>query len=392
MIKELIISIYLFLFKILFVLMSVFPVKNKTVFLSSFGDNAFFLAKELIPYQPPLVIFLNQKRCRLDFSTINLKQKNIFQFESFKLKDTFLSVYHLATAKYVFIDNYVGVLSVIHFRKNVKCIQLWHAAGAVKKFGWSDPETSKRSNRAKSRFQKVYNCFHYIPVGSQQMADIFSESFHLGPKRFLYTGIPQTDFYYDAAATAQSLTLLEQKYPAIKGRKVILYAPTFRKDMLNRMTLHLKVEEVLNKLGEEFVLLIRSHPAVHEIEQLPDNPRVIMVSDYPCIHELLIASDFLITDYSSIPVEYSLLRKKMIFFAYDLDSYSQNHGLWTKNPSSFPGPVVKTTAEVIEHILDPHIDYAAIDQFSRRWNTYSQGKSTSQLIQAIYDEKDLTYK
>ncbi|WP_236058667.1 CDP-glycerol glycerophosphotransferase family protein [Planococcus glaciei] len=382
--KELVISIYLFLFKALFSLFSIFPLTNKTVFLSSFGSNAFFLAKELAKHQSPPVIFLNQKRCKLDFSTIDLKRKTILQFESFKLKDTLLSIYHLATAKYVFVDDYVAVLSAVRFRENVKCIQLWHAAGAVKKFGWSDPETSRRSERAKARFQKVYNQFHYIPVGSQKMADIFAESFHLGPKHFLYTGVPKTDVYFDTASKALASSKVKRKYPIIEGKKTVLYAPTFRKDTLHNMELQLDMEEMLEKLGEDFVILVRLHPAVLRSSKLPNHSRIISVSGYPHIYELLIASDFLVTDYSSIPVEFSLLRKKMIFFTYDSDSYSSTHGLWTEDPSYFPGPVVKTTAGVIEHILDADIDYDAINQFNQRWNTFSKGSSCRQLIEAIY--------
>lgn len=385
MIKELVISLYLLLFKTLFAFFSVCPLKNKTVFLSSFGDNAYFLAEELRHFNPHPMVFLNQKRCKANFSALELKNKKIYPFETFNIKDTLLSAYHLATSKYVFIDNYVGALSVVRFRKNVKCVQLWHAAGAVKKFGWSDPETNKRNERAKSRFQKVYDQFHYIPVGSQQMADIFAESFQLSPDHFLFTGVPQTDFYFNADAKTRGLSQVMQRYPMIKGKKTVLYAPTFRKDMLHKMDLHLNIEEMLKKLGEEYILLIRLHPAVQESSKLPDNPRVLPVSDYPHIHELLLASDFLITDYSSLPVEFSLLRKKMIFYTYDSESYSQTHGLWTEDPSYFPGPIAKTTAEVIEHILDPGIDYETIDRFSHRWNTFSTGNSCRRLIEAIYD-------
>lgn len=389
MIKEAGISIYLFLFKLFFAFFSLFPLKNKTVFLSSFGDNAYFLAKELAQSEYHQIIFINQTRCKIDFSTIPTKNKKIYAFETLNILDTFLSIYHLATSKYVFVDNYAGVLSVIRFRKQVKCVQLWHAAGAIKKFGWSDPETGARSERAKYRFQQVYDRFQYIPVGSQQMADIFAESFHVDQSHFIYTGVPQTDFYFDASAKSRGLARVKHTYPVIEGKKVVLYAPTFRKDALHKMDLHLNVAEVIEKLGEDYVLLIRLHPSVQESAQLPDHPRVLLASGYPHISELLIASDILITDYSSIPVEFSLLRKKMIFFTYDSEDYGRTQGLWAENSLYFPGPIAKTTAQVIGHILDPEIDYEKIDRFKDHWNTYSTGQSTGQLIQAIYAETDL---
>src|SRR5690606_31530072 len=118
------------------------------------------------------LIFINKKGCKIDFNSVATDNKKIYTFESLNFFHTFLSIYHLATSKYIFIDNYFGFLSAITFRKDVKCIQLWHAAGAIKKFGWSDPETLERHPKAKKRFQQVYDKFTYIPVGSIQMAEI----------------------------------------------------------------------------------------------------------------------------------------------------------------------------------------------------------------------------
>ena len=387
--SEIIISIYLFLFKIVFSLFNLLPLKNKTVFLSSFGDNAFFVANELASSGKHRLVFINQTRCKMDFSTIPTDNKKIYTFESLNIVDTLFSIYHLATAKYVFVDNYAGVLSVIQFRKEVKCIQLWHAAGAIKQFGWSDPETDGRSTRAKVRFQQVYDRFQYIPVGSRQMAEIFSEAFQVGMSHFLYTGVPQTDFYFDEGLKAAGLKNVLANYPSIKGKKVVLYAPTYRKDELQRMAVEFDIQLFLESLNDDYVLLVRLHPSVHAEAKVPDHPRIILASDYPHINELLLASDILVSDYSSIPVEYSMLGKKMIFFTYDIEEYNRTQGIWHINELFFPGPMVTTTAEAIEHIVDPSIDQAKIEQFSGHWNTYSNGRSSKQLITAIYDPQDL---
>lgn len=387
--SEIIISIYLFFFKIAFSLFNLLPLKNKTVFLSSFGDNAFFIANNLASSGKHRLVFINQTRCKMDFSTIPTTNKKIYTFESLNIIDTFFSIYHLATSKYVFVDNYAGVLSVIQFRKEVKCIQLWHAAGAIKKFGWRDPETDARSERAKVRFQEVYDRFQYIPVGSSQMAEIFSESFQVDMSHFLHTGVPQTDFYFDEKLKAAGLNNVLTSYPTIKGKKVVLYAPTFRKDALQRMAIEFDIQLFLKTLDEDYVLMVRLHPSVHAAAKVPDHPRVILASDYPHINELLLASDILVSDYSSIPVEFSMLGKKMIFFTYDIEEYNRTQGIWHINDLFFPGPMVTRTAEVIEHILNPEIDEQIINRFSSHWNTYSNGLSSKQLIAAIYDPLDL---
>src|SRR5699024_2737111 len=80
--------------------------------------------------------------------------------------------YHLATSSHIFIDNYYGFLAASDFRDEVTCIQLWHAAGAIKQFGLQDLTNSDRSKRALRRFQKVYNRFDYVVVGSKQMEKV----------------------------------------------------------------------------------------------------------------------------------------------------------------------------------------------------------------------------
>ncbi|MBC8923494.1 CDP-glycerol glycerophosphotransferase family protein, partial [Escherichia coli] len=77
-------------------------------------------------------------------------------------------------------------------RKNVTCIQIWHANGAVKKFGWEDKAAQKRSARDKKRFQEVYRCFSKVLVGSDEMAAIFQRSFLLEDSHMLKLGIPRT--------------------------------------------------------------------------------------------------------------------------------------------------------------------------------------------------------
>lgn len=387
--KELLISLYLGLFNAVFSFFKIFPLKNKTVFLSTFGDNAFFTAQELASISTQQLIFINRKKCKIDFSTIPADQKTIYFMDRGNISQLCHSIYHLATAKYIFVDTYVGELAAVRFKKDVICVQLWHAAGAVKKFGWSDPETAKRSSRAKKRFQKVYNQFNYIPVGSQQMAEIFLEAFHISENRILYTGVPQTDFYFHEDSMKTGLEQVYVRYPQLKGKKVILYAPTFRKDSLHHLKMEFDINQFLRTLDNNHILLIRIHPSVHDASRIPADPRILLVSEYPQINDLLTVSDILVTDYSSIPVEFSLLEKKMIFFTYDLESYSRFQGLWSIDDLFFPGPIARTTAEVIAHIKEPDLDSDKIHRYRNHWNTFSTGSSARNLIHEVYDSNDL---
>lgn len=221
------------------------------------------------------------------------------------------------------------------------------------------------------------------------MAEIFSEAFQVDMSHFLYTGVPQTDFYFDEELKKARLQSVAARFPSIEGKTVVLYAPTYRKDALKRMTVQFDIGQFLEKLDDEYVLLVRLHPSVHAAAKVPAHPRVILASDYPHINDLLLVSDILVSDYSSIPVEFSMLGKKMIFFTYDIDRYDETQGIWNINDLFFPGPMATTSNEVIEHILNPEIDQAKIVRFSEHWNTFSNGRSSKQLITAIYDPNDL---
>lgn len=383
--NEHLISIYLFFTRIIFGILRFYKIERKTVFLSTFGDNAYFIAKKLAQSSNHKMIFINKSRCKIDFHALPAGDIKIYTFETLNVWDHLYSLYHLATAKYVFIDNYVGILAAIRFKEQVKCIQLWHAAGAIKRFGWSEPATKERSKNAQLRFQRVYDQFQYMPVGCFQMAHIFSEAFHLEPKRFLYTGVPQTDFYFDKKEMELSLQRVRRAFPEITGKKIVLYAPTFRKSTGNPPD----INGLADKLDGRFLLMVRMHPSVPASAAQWEHPCILNASLYPHVNELLAAADILITDYSSLAVEFSLLRKKMIFFTYDLESYIKEQGLWAESDLYFPGPIVKTTSDLFQHIIDPHIDFEKIEQFNDRWNTFSKGRSSHNLILKIYHHDDL---
>src|SRR5699024_2135915 len=129
-------------------------------------------------------------------------------------------------------------------------------------------------------------------------------------------------------------------HPLIHQKNVILYAPTFRDDLLHSADIAVDIDQLYRELRDEYVLLLRLHPAVRGtfVNQYPDF--VLDVSGYPDIHSLLIVTDLLITDYSSIPFEFSILGKPMIFFAYDLEYYAATRGFWEDYESLVPGPIV----------------------------------------------------
>ncbi|WP_141603625.1 CDP-glycerol glycerophosphotransferase family protein [Terrilactibacillus laevilacticus] len=380
MIRESIISIYLFVFKILFILFKWFPIKNKVSFVISFSENNKYVYNEIKRQNMSCeIVFLCKGKCIQDFAILGEKT---IPFETLNIRDMVFSAYHLATSKVIFIDNYFGFLASISLRHEVECIQLWHAAGAIKTFGLMDQSIKSRPTKAKKRFIQVYQKFSKVVVGSDNMAEIFMRAFGLTEERILRTGVPRTDFFYNEANHLKA-NVEKSKF---KGKKVILYAPTFRDGELEHFDLHLNLQLMKEYLSEEYVLLLRLHPAIHTNLKIDKTYEAFIYnySSWPNINELLLITDVLITDYSSIPYEFSHLERPMIFFPYDLEEYQRLRGLWDNYKNLVPGPVVFTTEGIIECLKNyKEFNMNEIKNFSKQWNMYSKGISSQNIVNYI---------
>ncbi|WP_270996709.1 CDP-glycerol glycerophosphotransferase family protein [Listeria seeligeri] len=376
--KKIAIYIYMLAVKVVGGLARLFPMQQKVVFLISFEENPAAIIKqmELDKFTPNTIIFydprINVTNISRDF--LKLKPKNIAQFIPL--------MFHLNTAKVVVTDNYFVELAGAKWRKGASCIQIWHANGALKKFGWEDKAAQKRTTADKKRFQAVYQRFTNVVVGSDEMALIFQKSFLLDEKQLLKIGVPRTDYFFDKEKlkanydwTFQSLNL--------SNRKQLLYAPTFRDDELQNTSLHLDIAEMERALGEEYQLILKLHPSIsNDLEKL-DSDFVVYVDKETPIETLLPVVDILITDYSSIPFEFALLEKPMIFYTYDLQEYNKARGLSDDYLETIPGPHVFTTTELIEEIKKASFDLEKVRQFAAKWNKYSDGHSSARFVSLL---------
>ncbi|MBM7644925.1 CDP-glycerol glycerophosphotransferase (TagB/SpsB family) [Scopulibacillus daqui] len=389
MVREFIIFIYLFVFKILFNAFNWLPLKRKVTFISTFGQNSLSVYEEIKSQKIDCeIVFLCKPSCIQEFKNIN--GAKTIAFETYHIIDMIKSAYHIATSQYIFVDNYYGFLSAVKFKEGVECVQLWHAAGALKTFGLKDKNILHRSAAAKKRFSNVYQKFNRVVVGSEAMANIFIEAFDLPPDRILRTGVPRTDLFFDQDYKRRVTSDLYSENQALKSKKVILYAPTFRDHELDRFDLKLDLDKMYRELHDEYVLLLRFHPAVKDRavnfqEKYPGF--VYDYSGYPNVNDLLFVTDILISDYSSIPYEFALLNKPMIFFPYDLKEYRSQRGFWEDYEQSVPGPVVYTTDQLVSQIKDHQFDLNEVALFSKKWNVYSNGHSSKNLVKYLFEKE-----
>jgi len=376
--KEWLIELFLFINKCIFELFNLMPLKKKIVLLCDFGDNARFVANDLARRGEKGFIVLRTSKCKETFKGTGAKA--ILSFSPTNIMDYVRGLYHLATARTILIDNYFPILSVTNFRPDVECIQLWHAAGAVKKFGMQDASVLFRSPAAVRRFRRVYNRMNRVVVGSDEMVPIFKSAFEMKDGQFLRLGIPRTDFFYDLDAMEAAKIALFKEYPDMIGKRIILYAPTFRDQQLNAQSIPIDFKDIINELGENYLLIIKLHPAVAQNVAAMNHPQIISVKNNVPINDLLCVADCVISDYSSIPFEYALLGKPQIFYPYDLEKYEMERGFWTNYEDLVPGPVVSTDDELVYVLQNNVFDLERIQRFSASWNQFSDGHASSKLV------------
>lgn len=384
MIREFAISLYLTLFSLLFRISSLFPQQKKIVFCVSFPENSIHIFEELKKTA-------SDSRCIFLAATaetkVMLEEKQIgevLEFTPRKPKTFLAGIRHLATSKVIVLDNYFGFLSSIKFKRNVKRLQIWHAAGAIKTFGLKDSSIQFRTSKANQRFKDVYSQFQYVITGSHEMDAIFHEAFSIQEQQIIHTGIPRTDIFFDETRKNETIKKIYSEYPQFKNKRILLYAPTFRGGNNGITNANLDLTLLKNRLGEDSIILIRLHPSIKEKAHLPEMDGTIYdVSEYPYINELLLITDLLITDYSSIPFEYSFLRRPMIFFPYDLEEYAKDRGFWKDYDKLVPGPIAYTTAGLADILTKDDYDLERIDSFHKRWNQFSTGQSSEKVAAII---------
>lgn len=377
MIKELALQLYVIFIKLFFLLTRESTPKNKVVFVSTFLKNTNVIVPKLLEESNKKIVVYNFSNHSFDFQSNSLTIYNKFTISTHlsMLKD-------LATASDIVIDNYYPFLGASSVLRG-QIIQTWHAVGAFKNFALLDHSLERRPKRATQRFKKAYKNIDYILNGSAKMGDIFKESFGLEDKNLLNFGMPSSDFYNNTQKINWAQKRMLEKYPLLKDKHIITYAPTYRDNVYDVKDIELDVEHLLKHLGSAYVLILRLHPAVRFDNHFIRNARVINLSQGESIESILSITDILITDYSSVAFDFSNFNKPIIFYPYDLKQYEYDRGFTDEYENLVSGNIVFSTDEIIQIIKSENFNKSDIQHFKNKWNEFSKGNNTELLVEKL---------
>ena len=333
------------------------------------------------------VLFLSESRSDMsgNFAFIYEAIKDDFEVKSFLhgvskgTKREFCR--ELAAARYIFVDDFYPLIYPIPLRKGTELIQVWHAVGAFKTVGFA-----RKQN--KDRFSMTHRNYTKAIVSSEAIRKDYAKAFRMDIHKIYSTGIPRTDIFYDETYKKQKKCELYERYPMLKEKKVILFAPTFRGNNVNQAYYdweQIDFETFRQSLSDEYVCIVKMHPFVkNSCGQNLDPNFYLDLTDEREINDLLLVTDVLITDYSSVIFEASLLDIHVVFFAYDLEDYICERDFFYPYDRYTYGPVVKN-----QHDLEAAIrtlgEYSEMKkQFREYFMGSCDGHSTERMVDLFF--------
>lgn len=287
-----------------------------------------------------------------------------------------VKAFKMAASSHIFLNDNFLPLGYMKLSDETKIVQLWHGMGSFKKFGGSsetDPAVLKELKAATKNT-------NHILASSEHIRDNYAEAFMAPKEKVICIGCPQVDYFFREHDIDAWKRELYEKYPEMKGKKLVLYAPTFRgnEERDKKLLESFDFETFQKELGEEYFLMVRLHPQIQSAT-VPDT--VANMTDYPNVRKLLCMTDILIADYSSIAVEYSLLNRPIILYAFDKEWYlSEDRGFYFDYEKTAPGPIVENMQDLIDCIKNKQWDIAKVEKFAHLHNDYFDDKSAKRVV------------
>ena len=297
--------------------------------------------------------------------TNSTKDKIKYAFEMIK------QVYHIKTSEFVFIDGNNFVVSNLSL-KGTTVIQLWHASGAIKKFGMD----YKRKYSIKN--------YDYMITSSESSIPSMARAFNMNDNQVLPLGYVDNDVLFDSTFLSKKRSKLLNKYPFLQGKKIILYAPTFRGEAVyDKEHLNINFEELIKNLGEEYALIYKVHPILGLLS-LDDSGVTHNLSNEK-IYDLFSIADILISDYSSIIYDFSILEKPIVLYAPDIEEYKVERGLYVDYNTFTPYPITTSLNSLTEAIkASEYMDAHTKAILKKSFFKYTDGQSAKRVAEFIF--------
>ena len=275
-------------------------------------------------------------------------------------------------------------------------IQCWHGT-PLKKLGWDIEVKGDNALSSNKEVRRQYNHdasrYTYMLSPSRFCTEKLTSAFNLkalGKEDIMVEkGYPRNDelFTFDD----EKIKAIRARIGIPEGKKVILYAPTWRDNQHTlgvgyTFDIGIDLKALRERYGDEYVILMRMHYLIASKMNLGGvMDFAIDVSNYNNVNDLYIVSDMLITDYSSVFFDYANLKRPILFYMYDLDEYQNNTRDFYISLDELPGPIIKEEQALSDAIGDITNIRAEYDEkykaFNDKFNYLDDANASKRVVE-----------
>lgn len=341
---------------LIYAIIKMIPTTNQIVFMSMQSDlpslDFKLLAEEIDNKKLNIKLIFLCKKMNSNLSKKTDYIRYVFNMIGYMFK----AMYYLATSKVCITESYCVPISILKHKETLKIIQIWHASGAVKKFGYQALDTKEGKSKEIAELMGMHKNYDYVIAPSEVTKNIFSEAFNIDKEKVVKLGLPRLEYITNSKYDKSEE--IYQRYPELKDKKIILYVPTFRKGK------NVNIDELLNYPIDKnkYKLIIKLHPL--EDANIPDE--YLVDSSYTSF-DLIKIADYIITDYSILSIEASILEKPVFLYLYDLEEYDKNRGLNVDLCSELKTFTTKTFSDIMNKIENNDFDIGEIVKYKEKY-------------------------
>jgi len=280
-------------------------------------------------------------------------------------------MFYLASSKLAIVDTYSLTVSCLHHKKSLKVLQIWHALGATKKFGWQAVGTKEGRDEKLSRALCMHKNYDYVLAPSCETAKFYMEGFNVDQSKIKICPLPRVDYVTDGKSKTSDFFY---NNPGMSEKKLVLYVPTFRE----------REEYVAEMLKTEFKeldsyqLIISPHP----LSKVKKDENYIPKGNFSSV-DLMKLADIIITDYSACAYEAALLMKPLYFFVPDYNEYMKDRGINVNIFEELPGAVFEDAEALAAAIKSEDYDFNGLYAFKEKYVELAKSGNTETLAKFI---------
>lgn len=379
------------LLQLIFLLISKLPVRKKTIVFES------FLGKQYSDNPKAIYLYIkeNYPEYTLYWSIDRKVLKSFENEEQFSLLPRFGIKWfiYMPRAEYWITNSRLPLW--LPKPKGTTYVQTWHGT-PLKKLALDMEEVHMPGTNTevyKRNFEKEAEKWDFLVSPNSYSTEIFRRAFNYN-KKIIESGYPRNDILINKNNT-EAINKIKDTINLPKDKKIILYAPTWRDNQYYdtgkyKFELQMDLQKMQKELGKDYIIILRLHYLVADNLNLDGYEGFIYdFSSYKDISNLYLFADLLITDYSSVFFDYANLKRPIIFYVYDIEEYKDKlRGFYFDIEKDAPGPLVRTTEELISAIKEVDINFEKnekINEFEKRFCYLEDGFASERVVKCIFN-------